>query len=213
MKKLIYIILCLILVSCYRDESQTLLSEGTSHRNSELSLIIKSISVHHASFDDVIDNSSCFSIEFPYQLNINSELKNISSLEDISEIHPEDQIEIVYPIQTTFYNYEEHQAFNQTEFNLISNTCHEDFSTQSNPCLDFQFPIILREFNDLTESFETFQLNSDRDVFIHFENFHDNDIYEIEYPIFLADSNSNTIRIDTNDDFIEAFNMSLNSCQ
>lgn len=212
MKRLFYISLFFILIGCYQDDSQTIQSENASHRLSELSLHIKSMSSHHASFDDIIDNSSCFSIEFPYQIYVNSNLKTISSVEDIYDINADDNIEIVYPVNTNFYNYEEHQANNQTGFNLIKNSCADNFNIESNPCLDFQFPFTIKEFNDLTESFETFQLNTNRQVYLHFENLHDNDIYEIEYPIVLKDLDSNVIRINSNQEFIEAFTSHQN-CQ
>lgn len=213
MKKIFYVILIVFFSGCYEDDTQILQSENASHRSSELSLKIKSMSAHHAAFDDIIDNISCFSIDFPYQINLNSNLKTISSLEDISEISAEDNIEFIYPFNTTFYNYEEHQATNLTGFNLIKNTCSDEFNFDPNPCLDFQFPITLKEYNDLTESFESYQLDNDRDVYLHIENLHDNDIYEIVYPVFLKDSNANVIRVESNEQFISVFDSSIQDCQ
>lgn len=212
MKKILFTIIILSFISCYEDDTRTIQSEQTSHRTSVLSLYIKSISSHHATFDDRIDDSSCFSLEFPYQLYVNSELRTITSIQDISEINEDDDVEIVYPVNTNFYNYEEHQANNESEFNLIKNTCDENFDIIPNPCLDFQFPITLKEFNDFTESFETYQLDNDKQVYLHFENLHDNDVYEIEYPIFLKDSLSNSIRINSNADFINAFSQFFREC-
>lgn len=200
-------------MGCYQDDSQTVKSEDASHRFSELSFLIKSMSSHHASFDDRIDGSSCFSIAFPYEVYVNSNLKTISSVADVLEINEDDNIELVYPVNTNFYNYEEHQASNQTDFNSIKNTCDNDFDIIPNSCLDFQFPITVREFNDLTETFETFQLGTNREVYQHFESLHDNDVYEIDYPIFLFDSNSEAIPVESNDEFIEAFNMSSTNCE
>lgn len=214
MNKIIYYILLIFLVGCYNDEEvQTLQSENNAHRNSELTKLVKSISVHNASFDDLIDNTSCFSIKFPYQIQVNSELRNITSEQDISDLSNTEQIEIVYPVKAIFYNYEEHNIVSGTDFNLVKSVCDENFNIQPNSCLDIQYPIVLKEFNDLTQSFETFQLNTDRQVFRHLENLHDNDIFEIEYPIFLLDSSSNSIRIDSNSDFIAVFNESQQNCE
>ena len=211
MKKIYYILL-LIVVSCYDDDNELIISENVSHNTSELTTMVKSMSLHNASFDNVVDNTSCFSLDFPYQLNVNSELKNISSVNDLSEVSEEDDVEIVFPININFYNYELHEAINQTDFNLVKNVCAEDFNITSHACLDFQYPIEIKEFNDLTESFETFQLNNDKEVYLHFDNLHDNDVYEIEYPIFLIGSNSDPLRIDSNVDFMDVFNSTLQSC-
>ncbi|MBS3738503.1 MAG: hypothetical protein KGY51_05870 [Psychroflexus sp.] len=214
MNKIIYYILLIFLVGCYNDEGvQTLQSENNAHRNSELTKLVKSISVHNASFDDFIDNTSCFSIKFPYQIQVNSELRNITSEQDILELSNTEQIEIVYPVKAIFYNYEEHNIVSGTDFNLVKSVCDENFNIQHNYCLDIQYPIVLKEFNDLTQSFETFQLNTDRQVFRHLENLHDNDIFEIEYPIFLLDSSSNSIRINSNSHFIAVFNESQQNCE
>lgn len=212
MTKIFYILMLLLFISCYEDDSRNIQSENTSHRTSELSLYIKSIASHHAAFDDKIDESSCFSLQFPYQLYINSELASITSVQDVSNLNEDDAIEIVYPVNTNFYNYQQHQANNQSELNLIKNVCTQNFDIISNPCLDFQFPITIKEFNDLTESFETYQLNNDKELYLHIENLHDNDVYEIEYPIFLKDSVSNSIRINSNADFINAFNQFRQEC-
>ena len=214
MNKIIYYILLIFLVGCYNDdEVQTLQSENNAHRNSKLTKHMKAISVHNASFDDLIDDTACFSIMFPYQVQVNSEMRNINSIQDISELNHTDQIEIVYPVNAVFYNYEEHNISSGTDFNLVRSICNEDFNIQPNSCLDIQYPIRLKEYNDLTQSFETFQLNTDRQVFLHLENLHDNDIFEIEYPIFVLDSNSNSIRVESNSDFIAAFNQSQQDCE
>jgi len=208
----IYYILLLITFGCYDDDNELIISENVSHNTSELTTMVKSMSLHNASFDNVVDNTSCFSLEFPYQVNVNSELKNISSVNDLSEVSEEDDVEIIFPVNINFYNYELHEAINQTDFNLVKNVCAEDFNLTSHPCLDFQYPIVIKEYNNLTENFESFQLNNDKEVYLHFNNLHDNDIYEIEFPIFLVDSNSNSLRIDSNVDFMVAFNSTLLSC-
>lgn len=212
MEKIVYILIVLVLMSCYEDDSQTIQSENALHHTSELSVYIKSMASHDAAFDDNIDESSCFSLQFPYQLYVNSELTSITSAQEVLGISEDDDIELVFPINTNFYNYEEHHANNGSELNLVKNICTENFDIISNPCLDFKFPIAIKEFNDITESFETFQLNSDKEVYLHIENLHDNDVYEIEYPIFLETSVSNSIRIDSNVDFINTFNQFLEEC-
>jgi len=211
MKKFYYILL-LITVGCYSDDSEIITSENVAHNTSELTLLLKSISSHNAAFDDRIDNTNCFSIIFPYQIQVNSELRTINSIEDISLVSSDDDIEIVYPISSVFYNYEEHQAINQTEFNLIKNTCNVDFNIEANHCLDIQFPITVKEFNDLTESFDSYQFNNDKEAYLHLDNLHDNDVYEINYPIFLRDFNSDLIRVDSSQEFIETINASFQSC-
>ena len=153
MKKVFYILSLLIFVSCFDDDSQIIASDDVGHSSSEITTMIKSISLHNANFDDHIDNTSCFSLIFPYQLHVNENLITINSAEDISGFNEDDDIEIVYPIETVFFNYDEHYVSNATEFNLVTNTCQQDFDLTSNPCLDFEFPITLKKYNELTGKF------------------------------------------------------------
>jgi hypothetical protein len=213
MKRLLYIFIFALLVSCYEEDTETILSEDISHRTSEMSLVLKSMAAHHAAFDDAVDQSSCFSIEIPYQIYLNSELTTISVYDDLLELSDEDSIELIYPVNTVFYNYEEHQATNQTGFNLIKSTCDENYNIIPNPCLDFQFPVTFKEYNDLTESFDTFHFNSNRDIFFYLDTLHDNDVYEIEYPVYLINPESDQLLINSNLELIEAYNASLNQCQ
>ena len=82
----LYLIVLFILVSCYDDDSQVVESVDTAHRSSELTTMIKSMSLHNASYDDHIDNTSCFSLVFPYQINVNSTSTTITSIQDLSEL-------------------------------------------------------------------------------------------------------------------------------
>jgi hypothetical protein len=212
MKKILYILIISVVFGCYEDDNQLIQSQDASHRTSELSRMLKSITAHQTSYDNIIDDSSCFSLDFPYQAYVNSDLRTFSSVSDLSDLNFEDDIEIVYPVSATFFNYDTHQALNQTDFNLIKNTCSDGFDIIVNACLEIQFPIKFKEFNDITESFETFSFNNNEDVFFHLENLHDNDVYEIEYPIFLKDTDNNTILINSNVDFMEVFNDILQDC-
>ncbi len=213
MKKLFYIAITLMLAGCYEEDNELIQSRDSSHRTSEMSRMLKSISAHESGFDDIIDNSSCFSVDFPYQVYINSDLRTISDKNDLSEINPQDNIELVYPVNTTFFNYDFHQAINQTDFNLIKNTCSEDFDIISNECLEIEFPITFKEFNDLTESFETLSFDNNRDLFFYIENLHDNDVYELDYPILVTDDDSNTHSISSNEEFLELFSFWVSICE
>lgn len=213
MEKIFYILLLLTLMSCFEDDSQLRHSKDVAHRSSELTTLIKSISLHNAEFDNHIDNTSCFSLVFPYQLHVNENSITVNSVEDISDLNEGDDIEIVYPVETVFFNYDEHHVSNTTEFNLVKNTCQQDFDLTSNPCLDFEYPISLKKYNELTGNFETFHFYSDNEIFKHFDDLHDQDVYEIDYPISLFDKDSNRLIVSSNFEFIEIYNLSLQNCE
>ena len=212
--KRILLILVLAAVSCYDDDSTFIESNDTAHNTSKLTTNIKSISLHDASYDDIIDNSSCFSLEFPYQVSVNSEIRTINSVEDINAIDENDELEIIYPVSAVFYNYEKHQITSSAEFDLIANTCEEDFDITAHSCLDIQYPVAVKMFNQVGNDFHTMNVGHDQALFTLMDNLHDTDVYEIDYPILLNDHSTGTVEsINSNLEFETIFDSTSVDCQ
>lgn len=200
-------------MGCYEDDSQVIESRDALHRSSVLTPLIKSITLHNANFDDHIDNTSCFSLVFPYEVNINSNRRTISSIQDLNSIDENDQVQILFPISIVFFDYTQHKVNTTSELSLLTNSCEERFDIEHNPCLNFDFPIVIKEFNELDGTFETLNLINNEELFQYVDNLHDSDVYEIDYPILLLDSNSDGHVINSNSEFEEAFEASLTGCQ
>lgn len=211
MKKLYYII-CLILISCYNEDAEVVDSPNTSHRASEVTTIIKSITAHYGAFDDHIDMSSCLSLMYPYQLVVNNEERTIHSQADVLDINEEDNIEVLFPIEALFYNYEEHNASTLSAWNLMTQNCQEDFMLRVNNCLDFEYPISIKKYNDLTGNFDTSHLMNDKEAYLHFENLHINDLYEIDYPISIIDHTNTRTTVQSDVELTSMYRTSLEIC-
>lgn len=212
MNKSFYILL-LVFISCYNDDSEIIESSNAANKSSELTTMIKSMSSHKASFDDHIDKSSCFSLVFPYQLKINSVTTTINSIEDISDLGLDDDIKIVYPVTAVFFDYAQHEMTSLIEHNSMIAFCEKDFDVEPNSCMDFQYPITLKSFNEINGNFETSHLNSDKELFLFLDNLNDTDIYEIVYPIVIHDSNLNSHRINSNLEFEAVVNSKPVNCE
>lgn len=213
MKTIYYLFISILLAGCYADENEIVTSTDTAHNSSEMTRMAMSISMHDASFDDKIDNTSCFSLIFPYQIHVNSELETISSRQDLLILNDEDSFEIVYPVNIVSFNYEEYQVTSSSQFNLIKASCEMDISLTPNSCLNIQYPINIKEYNELTEVFESLQFADDRDFFRYLDMLHDTDFYEIDYPMSFEDLNSNTLRINSNSEFEQTYNSYFESCE
>jgi len=212
--KRIFLILVLVCVSCFDDDSTLIESDNTAHISSKLTKSIKTIALHDASYDDIIDNSFCFSLEFPYEVLVNSELKTINSVQDIETLEENSTIEIVYPVSAVFFNYEKHQINSTTDFGIIANACENNFDIDSHSCLDFQYPVAVKVYNPAGNSFHTTNLDHDQDMYIFFDNLHDTDIYEIEYPILLSDHTTGTSKsISSNAGFENIYANTIGDCQ
>lgn len=212
--KRIFLILILALVSCYDDDSTLVIADNTAHISSKLTNNLKSISLHDASYDDIVDNSSCFSLEFPYEITVNAELRTIDSIEDLELLHEDDAIEIVYPVSAVLYNYEKHQITTNAEYGAFVNACENTFSLDPHKCLDFQYPVRVKMYNRVGNSFQTMVLDHDQDMYVFFDNLQENDIYEIEYPIELNDHTTGTTKaVSSNNEFDALFTDTHGNCQ
>lgn len=201
-----------MLLGCYSDDELVVESANTSHRSSEITSIIKSMSAHYGAFDDAVDATSCFSINFPYQLLLNQQPTSITSMQDLESIVADDEIQIVYPVQITFFNYEEHHIANSSALLLAKQNCDMDFNIRIFNCLQFAYPIQIKKYNDLTSNFDTYQLQNNKEVFLHFDNLHNNDLYEIDYPISVENINGQILQINSNAELTSAYFSSLETC-
>ncbi|WP_019036994.1 hypothetical protein [Psychroflexus tropicus] len=198
--------------SCYSDDEQIIESIDTTHRSSELTSMIKSMTLHNASFDDHVDSTSCFSLVFPYDLSVNSEQIRVNSIQNLQMIDEADNIEILFPVNIVFFNYNEHEVRNTSELTLLTNSCENDFGLEPNSCLNFEYPISIKQYNQSNTNFETLVLDSNIEVFRYLDTLHEDDVYEIEYPVALIGPDSETNKINSNSEFMSIYESSINSC-
>lgn len=200
-------------MGCYNDDGSVIETPHTSHRASELTGIIKSITAHDGSFDDHIDNSSCYSLIFPYLLNVNGQQVEVYSIEDLEHISVDDDVDIIFPVQTIFFNYEVKTVHNLISYNLLNQTCMRDFTIRINNCIHFEYPITVKIYNDFTRNFYTSSITNDKEMYLHFDNLHANDLFEIDYPVSILNHNNSSTIIHSNQDFTSLYFTSLEACE
>jgi len=174
--------------------------------------MIKGMTAHNASFDDHIDNTSCFSLVFPYQIIVNSNQTTINNRQDVLGLIGDTNVEIIYPVNIEFYNYDKHEVTSPLAFDDFKTVCNEGFDISFNPCLELGYPIKIKEFNDSNNTFETFLLNHNKEAFTYFDNLHDNDVYEIQFPVTVLDSNSEPLTVNSNSDLEDTIRL-LSNCE
>jgi hypothetical protein len=212
-KPIIFLLLPILIVSCYQDDAPLVEDESTLLHSSDLSFKLKSITSHNASFDDLVDNAFCFSLIFPYELSVNDQLRVFNSAQDLTPLREEDSIEIVFPISIVFSDYSIYQVNSTPEFNALMNQCDDFQSIIAFNCYSIEFPLTLKDFNDINSSFQTHHFFNKKDIFLYLENLHDSDVYEIDYPISLIDKISREIVINDNKEFIDMLDSSPFHCE
>lgn len=215
MKKYLFFILTLVAISCQKEELTVVQEqEETSFlADSQLVGLIKSVSSHDGSFDDLVDQSSCFSINFPYELLLNGELVVITSINDLLAIKPMDDVVLVFPIAITTANYIELEVADQATFNNYAFSCatglmYDDRIT----CLDFNYPISLSLYNPDEATFKTIIYNHDKETFEGLELFEEGTIATIKFPVSVKMLDGTTINLQSNQELKSRILQMLNVC-
>jgi len=201
------------MLSCYEDDAPLVEDENTLHHSSDLSSKLQSITSHNASFDDVVDNAFCFSLVFPYELTVNDQLRVFNSAHDLSYLREEDTIEIVFPASIVFSDYTIQEVNSTSELNALANQCDDFQSITMFNCYSINFPLTLKDYNDVNSSFQTHHFFNNKAIFLYLENLHDSDVYEIDYPITLLTKNSREIVINNNQEFIDMLDSLPSHCE
>ena len=212
-KAVIFLLLPILMLSCYEDDAPLVEDENTLHHSSDLSSKLQSITSHNASFDDVVDNAFCFSLVFPYELTVNDQLRVFNWAQDLSYLREEDTIEIVFPASIVFSDYTIQEVNSTSELNALANQCDDFQSITMFNCYSINFPLTLKDYNDVNSSFQTHHFFNNKAIFLYLENLHDSDVYEIDYPITLLTKNSREIVINNNQEFIDMLDSLPSHCE
>jgi len=197
-KKIIVLFLFLFFSSCFEKETEIIDTEDDNalHKNSALSVLMSSVTSHNATFDDRIDGSDCFSLIFPYDLLINGEQTTVSSIDDIYLIQDNDEIEILFPVNIAFVDYDTKVLQNQSQFNTVYASCQngELFNFHID-CAEFVYPFSYAKYNSVSRNFDMVNMNSKKEAFQFLANLKEDDLYVINYPldVILFDSDHYTV--------------------
>lgn len=216
MKWIVVVILTTLLWSCQKEEFRVVDEENTETSFLEdpiLTNLITSVSSHDGSFDDVVDRSSCFSIQFPYQVYQGTDLININSEEDLALLNENATIVPVFPLTITLATYDELDVPTETAFNNFIALCADGSMFNDRiVCIDFSYPIAFSMFHPTDSSFETIVLNHDRDVFTEIESFEGTEIVNVQYPITLVYLDGTSTSINNNSELKEVIIALLPVC-
>jgi len=206
----------LLFSSCQKDGSgylDEIDDEQTITVNSVLTRMLISASQNYGSADDIIDNSSCMSIVFPFTVYANNQQVLIESLDDIQFVeaifdqypNDTDTVDIVFPISIVYEDYTELEISNQGELVSVITNC-PNFIEDTYSCMEFVYPISCYVYNAAYEQIGFITLNNDLDWFDYL-NYLDNDlVIAIDYQMTVL-FNGQTVQVLNNQDLLNAFSL------
>lgn len=206
MKRILIIIaICILAVSCQTDE---LVVNNAPQDNliGNTSLISKlmQMSQYPTTVDNVVDNTSCFAIQLPYNVVVNGQPITVNDESDYQEIQNildeddsnEDTIAIQFPVNVTYADYSEAPLATQSQFNEAIANCT---GTIELACIGLSYPLGIKTYNSNNQLAETFNLGSKKGLY-EFLN-EDLGLYDAVtfiYPMPFSTPNGTSITIENN---------------
>ena len=203
------------------EEVNTSNTTGASFKAaSETAVLIENTSSLDGSFDNIVDGSSCFALNFPYTVNVNGLDITIDSREDldlIEEVFDEfdddiDVLDILFPITITQADFTEIVINNKEELAELVRGCIEGGADDDIECIDFVYPITLYTFDINNTQTGTVTVESDEQLRRFFHELDDEDIISIQYPVTLVKYNGTEMQVNSNEELAMALRMAKEAC-
>lgn len=216
MRKFLIILSALAFLSCQKEELTITQDESETSflADRQLTGMVKSVASHDGTFDDLVDQSSCFSINFPYQILLNGYVYDVNSINDLMPLTKYDFIVPIYPFNITFGNYQETEVVTQEGFYTLVDQCNNGgLYDERITCVDFTYPLSVSIYNRATSDFETMTFNHDKETFTEIELFETGTLASINYPITLHLEDGTNRVISSNEELKQEIMLLIPVCE
>ncbi|MGB5666500.1 MAG: hypothetical protein WBM53_06615 [Maribacter sp.] len=203
------LILALTFTSCQEEFEP--LPDGEEQQeaimaNSSTAQLVEKTVANDGSFDNIVDQSSCFNIQFPYTVEVNGSPITIESVDDLHFIEEifdaldedEDFLEILFPVTIRMADYKEITIEGIDHLRELALECKEGGEDDDIECIDFVYPITVYTFDLNNEETGNLSVGSDKDLRSFFAGLDDNDLISIDFPVKLKLYDGTVMEVNTN---------------
>ncbi|NKI33182.1 hypothetical protein [Croceivirga thetidis] len=211
----------LLFASCQEEfediggEEQETIEAGSTTAN-----LIQNTSAQDGSFDNIVDEASCFAIQFPYTVEVAGIQITIDSIEDLRVIEElfdafdtdEDIVDILFPITIVYADYTELVIESKEQLRELAEECIEGGGDDDIECIDFVYPITLFTFDVNSQVTGEVVINSDRELRRFFANLQEDDLVSLDYPVTLKKYDGTEIVVENNAELAMALEAAKDEC-
>lgn len=222
--KSLFAILCMSLLtftSCQDEiDSENGDRTNTNSATSPTANNLERSSMYDGSFDDFLDGMSCSSILLPVTATINNQEVTLISQADYAlvlnilgeVVGDDDSIEFQFPLSVRLSNYTEVQVTNQAEYDALMDACEdaEDKAENAINCLNIDFPVTILTYSLNLEQTGSVVIESKQALYTYMNNFGDNELFSVNYPITATLNNETVVEITSDMDLNARINECLN---
>lgn len=206
----------IVLIGCQK-ESLTITDEQEEESfldDAQLVGLVRGVTAHDGSHDDIVDNSSCFSINYPFNCRVNGEVYLYQQASDLEGLYETDDIEPVFPITITYADYGEIQVSSLAAFqNIITSCATGDLYNEAIACVDLIYPVKIAMYNTTTSNFETRTFNHDRITFTELTAMTNTDLASFQFPLYVQVVGGDIVQINSNQELKATIQSHSTSCE
>lgn len=214
----------LFALSCQNEEM--IINEEPSNENltgeSPLVSLLARVARNPTSHDNVLDNSSCFSVQLPatvfvngIQIVVNTEADYQTVQDAINAFtNDDDLVNFVYPITIEFQNSDTQIIANANELDDVIDDCEEDDDFDEISCIRVNFPININIYNNENQSVNTVAIQNKRAFYGFLMSIIRNTTITItiQYPISIVKANGVTVAVNSNEELLLLIEDALENC-
>ncbi|WP_100615016.1 hypothetical protein [Confluentibacter citreus] len=202
----ILLVTFLAFTSCQDElDSENGQNPNTNAANSQTASNLKRSSMYDGSFDDFLDGTSCSSILLPVVANVNGIEVTLLTQSDYQLVlnilgqitNDNDIITLQFPLTVKTSNYTEVVVTNQAEYDALIDACEtlENEGKNAISCIDIDFPITILTYSLTLEQTGSVVIESEQELYTYMNNFGNNELFAIKYPIAATLNNDTVISI------------------
>lgn len=210
--------------SCQNEE--IIINEEPSTENltgeSPLVNLLARVARNPTSHDNILDNSSCFSIQLPVTVIVNGTQVQVASNADYQIVqnaieaftNDDDIVNFIFPITIKFQNFNTQIVTNSNQLDNIIDNCDDDDDFDEISCVNINFPIYINTYNNGNQSLNTVAIQSKSALFNFLRNIiaNPNITITIQYPISMINANGVTVVVNSNEELLELIEGALEDC-
>jgi hypothetical protein len=210
----VVVVLAFSTYSCQEEEEKVEQNTADSFTKSNaIASLIMRVSQNETSADNVLDNTSLFSVKLPVGITVDGHDEYVTSTIDFLEIqgikdeHSYDDDVVTFtnwPITVSFPDYQTTTVENLAQLNAIKSQMGSDDSYHEISCIDFVFPFNINKYNTNNQVANTKVVHNDTELYNFINDLQSNEIVGIVYPLTLKKQNDGTTFIINSNTELEA---------
>jgi hypothetical protein len=219
--KSILVVVLFTLVSC-QNEEETIIQDNTQSfdSNSPIAGLLSRTSQNPTALDNVLDNSSCFSVQLPVTVIVNGQQITVNEEADYQTVqdaidafsNDDDIVNFVYPITIRFQNFQTQVLQDADDLDDVLDNCDEDDGFDEIDCISLVYPIVINLYDSNNQLANTVTITSNSSLFNFLNNLSNNTFIAINYPISAVNASGQTITINSNSELENFIDDSIDDC-